>query len=224
MAHEERKLKIAEALVEAGIERPEAYKRALLMLEYMDAILEKNQHINLTRIVEPDEFVEKHLLDSLEVLLLDEYEQAQRILDVGTGAGFPGIMLAIASPNKEFVLLDARRKKLKVIEEIVAKLDIDNVVTIHGRAEELQKNNTLSRGFDLVVSRAVADMERLLGWTIPFVRSGGLAVYYKGPGLDEELKSACKELKRWHVAETRTCESHFTRQDHVLLVMRRNCE
>lgn len=210
---------IQKALVLAGLGKQEAEERTRTMLSYMQAVLCKNKHINLTRIVEPEEFVEKHILDSLEVLMLEDYADVEKILDIGTGAGFPGVMLAIAHPNKEVVLVDARRKKLRVIDDIAGELNISNIRTVHGRAEDLSKDKKLASQFDLVVSRAVADLTCLLDWTLPFVKEGARAVYYKGPGLELEIKEAAKQIEKWHLQSCKIVESQLTNLEHVLLVL-----
>lgn len=220
---EEKRQKIICGLKKASdrgnIEDKDLEEKADKMLAYMDAILEKNQQINLTRIVDPDEFVEKHILDSLEVLLVDEFKSAKRILDVGTGAGFPGVILAIACPDKDFLLLDARQKKLKVIDQIAAGLGISNVETQHGRAEELARMDSYNKAFDVVVSRAVSDIKKLAGWTMPFLRPGGTAVYHKGPSLDDEMKEGERYLRRKGAVHWRRLPSSLTDQDHILLVV-----
>ena len=161
---------------------------------YMDDILKYNESINLTAIKERDEFVEKHYVDSLSFSSFDEIKKADKILDLGTGAGFPGIPLALAFPEKEFVLIDSLNKRLKIIDELCEKYDIHNVRTVHGRAEELGHKDELRGSFDTCVSRAVAGTPVLLEYTAPFVKKGGNLVFYKGPEVFEELENAKKAM------------------------------
>ncbi len=162
---------------------------------YMDGILEWNEKINLTAIKDRDEFVVKHLVDSILCAGFSEYQNSESIIDVGTGAGFPGVPLAIISPDKDFVLADSLNKRLKVINDLTDRLGIYNVETVHGRAEELARNKHYRESFDLCVSRAVANMAVLAEYCLPFIRKGGHLLAYKGPDVNEELKSAEKAVK-----------------------------
>lgn len=162
---------------------------------YMDGILEWNEKINLTAIKDRDEFVVKHLVDSILCAGFPEYKNSESIIDVGTGAGFPGIPLAIISPDKDFVLADSLNKRLRVINDLTDRLGIYNVETVHGRAEELARNKNFRENFDLCVSRAVANMAVLAEYCLPFIRMGGHLLAYKGPDVNEELKSAEKAIK-----------------------------
>ena len=159
------------------------------LIAYVDMVLERNSQINLTAIKDRDEAIIKHLADSLTLMELPELWEAKEIIDVGTGAGFPGALLAIACPEKEFVLLDSTLKRLKVIDEFAQKLEITNIRTIHARAEEAGKQE-LCGAFDLCVSRAVADLQKLAAWCLPFVRKGGAFVAYKGENYESELNAA----------------------------------
>ena len=169
---------------------------ALRAVSYLDMILERNRHINLTAVKDRDEALVKHVIDSLAVVDLPEYKKAENIIDVGTGAGFPGALLAIASPEKNFVLLDSTLKRLKVIDEFTEALSIRNVSTLHARAEEINRKPPHSGAYDLCVSRAVADLKSLSGWCLPFVKSGGSFISYKGENYGAELDAAKGAIKR----------------------------
>ena len=166
------------------------------LLSYLDLVLERNQHINLTAVRDRDEAIVKHVLDSLAAVDLPEYKEAERVLDVGTGAGFPGALLAIVSPEKEFTLLDSTLKRLRVIDEFAEALNISNLNTVHARAEEINRKPEYSAAFDICVSRAVANLDTLSKWCLPFVRKGGSFIAYKGENYNEELEGASKTLRK----------------------------
>lgn len=194
------------------------------LLTYIDLVLEKNEFINLTAIKNRDEAIEKHLFDSLQITKLDVYKDANNIIDIGTGAGFPGALLAIASPEKEFVLVDSTMKRLKVIEEFAEKLEIKNIRTVHSRAEELARNLDYAENFDVCVSRAVANLTTLSSWCLPFVRKGGYFIAYKGENYREELSAAKDTLKKLGADLTETTlypEKYTDISNHVLLTFQK---
>jgi len=158
---------------------------------YMECILESNNNINLTSITNPNEFIVKHFIDSL---IISEYIDGNKILDIGTGAGFPGIPLAINNPDKNFVLLDSVNKKLNVIRGTLPKININNVDVIHSRAEDLAHDNEYREQFDCVVSRAVANLTTLVEYMLPFVKVGGMIICLKGPNYEQELMDASKAI------------------------------
>ena len=161
---------------------------------YMDAILEKNKFVNLTAITDRDEFIKKHFIDSLLCAASEEFIQAKSVIDVGTGGGFPGVPLAIAFPDKEFVLIDSLNKRIRIIDEICQMLSITNVRAVHGRAEELARRKEFRESFDVCVSRAVANMSTLSEYCLPFVKVGGTFIAYKGPDCGEEMKQAANAI------------------------------
>ena len=158
---------------------------------YMECILESNNNINLTSITNPNEFIVKHFIDSL---IISEYIDGNKILDIGTGAGFPGIPLAINNPDKNFVLLDSVNKKLNVIRGTLPKISINNVDVIHSRAEDLAHDNEYREQFDCVVSRAVANLTTLVEYMLPFAKVGGMIICLKGPNYEQELMDASKAI------------------------------
>lgn len=155
-----------------------------------DVILAWNEKINVTAIRDPEEFDRKNIQDSLSILDLAEYEEARTVLDLGTGGGFPGLPLAVASPEKRFVLADAIGKKLKVVQAAAQELGLANVETVHARAEDMAKTNAHRERYDLVVSRAVANMATLSEYCLPFVKVGGFFVAYKTEDAAEEIAAA----------------------------------
>ena len=163
---------------------------------YMEGILAWNEHINLTAITDPSEFILKHYVDSLSILPLPEFQQSKTVLDVGTGGGFPGIPLAIMDDDKSFTLLDSLNKRLKVIDELAEELGIINITTLHGRSEELGQNAQYRESFDLCVSRAVAELPVLLELCLPFVKKDGFFIAFKASDIQEELSKAEKALEK----------------------------
>lgn len=193
------------------------------LLSYLDMVLERNEHINLTAVKNRDEAVIKHLADSLSISELPEFWEAKDIIDVGTGAGFPGALLAITCPEKNFVLLDSTLKRLRVIDEFAERLGIDNLITVHARAEEANRQE-MRESFDLCVSRAVANLTALSGWCLPFVRKGGAFVSYKGENYAEELEAARPVISGLGASCDRVvpADSGFESiKDHVLLVIKK---
>lgn len=216
----------------ANRETTEKYRKELMfdyseeqiskLFSYIDRVLERNQHINLTAIKDRDEAVQKHIADSLTICSLDEYRNAKAVMDIGTGAGFPGALLAIASPDKNFVLMDSTLKRLKVIDEFVEDLEITNTRTLHARAEEVAGKDEYAGRFDLCVSRAVANLSTLSGWCLPFVKKGGYFISYKGENYQEEIAAAEKVLKKFGGRLTRVVEVSGVAEEisgHVLLVI-----
>ena len=194
------------------------------LLAYLDLVLVRNEHINLTAVRDRNEALVKHVLDSLAITDLPEYKEANNIIDVGTGAGFPGALLAIVSPEKKFTLLDSTLKRLRVIDEFAGTLNISNLRTVHARAEEISGKPEYSEAFDICVSRAVANLEKLSGWCLPFVRKGGSFIAYKGENYEEELKQAARVLKK-NKARLSSVESYKDVPEdisgHVLLVIKK---
>ena len=156
--------------------------------------LDWNEKINVTAVKDPSEFMEKNIIDSLTLIGRPELASAERILDLGTGGGYPGLPLAIACPDKEFVLADAVGKKLKVIDSICEELGVANVTTVHMRAEDMARDAGFRERFDLVLSRAVASMPVLCEYCVPFVKIGGHFTAYKTDAAREEIQLAAKAL------------------------------
>lgn len=163
-------------------------------LTYYEMLVEKNKVMNLTAITEFDEVVEKHFLDSLSLVKAYDLTQPVRILDLGTGAGFPGIPLKIAFPELEIVLADSLNKRILFLDEVIAELGLQKITTVHARAEELARNKEYRESFDLVVSRAVANLASLSEYCVPFVKLGGKFISYKSGEIDEELVNAKRAI------------------------------
>ena len=161
--------------------------------QYMQILIEWNEKINLTAITKPEEIIQKHFIDSATII--KNLENTKTLIDVGTGAGFPGIPIKIIKPEIEIVLLDSLNKRIKFLEEIIQKLELKKIKAIHARAEEIGRNKEYREAFDVVVSRAVANMTTLSEYTIPLVKVGGKAIYMKSSEIEEELENAKKAIK-----------------------------
>lgn len=157
---------------------------------YYDLLIEWNGKMNLTAITEPQEVAVKHIIDSLTALRGIDEEDTKRLIDVGTGAGFPGIPLKIMRPDMKLVLLDSLKKRVRFLETVVEALGIEGVMCLHGRAEEAAREQGLRENFDVAVSRAVARLPVLAEYLLPFVRVGGRAIALKGLHSEEEAKEA----------------------------------
>lgn len=157
---------------------------------YMDGVLEWNTKVNLTAITKHDEFIKKHFVDSLLCYGLKQMTEAKTVIDVGTGAGFPGIPLAIVYPDKEFLLMDSLNKRIKIIAELIDNVGLKNVKTLHGRAEEVARKKEHREQYDLCVSRAVAKLSVLSEYCLPFVRVDGFFAAYKTEKIEPEIEES----------------------------------
>lgn len=160
------------------------------LYSFYELLIEKNKVMNLTGITEYEEVIDKHFVDSVSIIKAIDLNKKIRIIDLGTGAGFPGIPLKIIFPNIEIVLVDSLNKRIKFLEEVVEKLQLTDISCIHSRAEDLARNKEYREQFDLCVSRAVANLSTLCEYCIPFVKVGGDFVSYKSGVIQEELEQA----------------------------------
>ena len=189
----------------------------------MEGILTWNEKVNLTNITDPAEFRIKHNADSLMCVDFPEFQEAESVIDVGTGGGFPGIPLAVYAPDKHFTLLDSLNKRLRIIDELAGELEINNITLVHGRAEDIAKKPEHREKYDLCVSRAVSNLATLSEYCLPFIRVGGYLLAYKGPGAEDEAKDAEKALKilGGSIIDIRQTSMEEYGLDHRILVIKK---
>lgn len=183
---------LEDGLQELGLTISETQKKQFL--DFYEFLVEKNKVMNLTGITEFQEVLVKHFLDSLMVAKVIDMGNVKSMMDVGTGAGFPGVPVEIMFPDIKSVLLDSLNKRVKFLEETFGILKLTNISAIHGRAEEFAKNKQYREQFDLCVSRAVSNLATLAEYCLPYVKKGGVFVSYKSGKVQEEVDEAAKAI------------------------------
>ena len=161
--------------------------------EYMNLLIEWNEKMNLTAITEPEEIILKHFIDSITIL--KDIEDNSKVVDVGTGAGFPGIPLSIMNPTLKITLVDSLNKRLIFLQEVVNKLKLKNVEIVHARAEEFGQNKKHRESFDVATSRAVANLSTLSEYLIPLVKVNGKVISMKAAEANQEINDAKKAIE-----------------------------
>ena len=163
--------------------------------KYYEMLIEKNKVMNLTAITEFDEVLVKHFADSLSICTIIS-DDVKSVCDLGTGAGFPGIPMAIAYPDLQFTLIDSLNKRIKFLQEVVNALGLTNVTLVHARAEEAGRNKLYREQYDLVVSRAVANISTLSEYCLPLVKVGGYFISFKSGDIEDEIKQSGKAISK----------------------------
>ena len=159
-----------------------------LFYKYTDLLIEWNKKINLTAITDIKDIITKHFVDSLTI---NKYiEENKLVMDIGTGAGFPGIPLKILNKNNHFILVDSLNKRINFLEEVKRQLNLNNLELIHARVEDLAKKIEYREQSDIVVSRAVANLSTLTEYMLPFVKLNGICICMKGPNIEDEINSS----------------------------------
>lgn len=190
---------------------------------YGKLLAEWNEKMNLTAITEPLEIAEKHFLDSLSCVKSGLFKPGLRMIDVGTGAGFPGLVLHICFPGLRTVLLDSLGKRINFLNEVIETLGLKDITAVHARAEDGAREKDFREGFDLAVTRAVADMAVLSEYTLPYVKEGGYWLSQKGPNVKEELLGAQKamEVLGGDLLEVKKAEIPLSELEHSLVIVKK---
>ena len=162
---------------------------------YYEMLIEKNKVMNLTAITEPEEVIDKHFVDSLAINKIVDLKNVKSVIDIGTGAGFPGIPLKIAFPWLEITLLDSLNKRINFLNEVINKLNLVNIETVHSRIEDFGKDKKYRESFDFVTARAVANLAVLSEYLLPIAKVGGQCVCMKGSSVEEELSNGKNAIK-----------------------------
>ncbi len=183
-----------ESLKTLGIEINENQIKQFIL--YKDLLLEWNEKMNLTAITEDRDVIQKHFVDCVSIASKIDIPENINVIDVGTGAGFPGIPVKIAFPKMNITLLDSLNKRINFLEEVVKNLGLENVNCVHSRAEDGGQNLEYREKYDMCISRAVANLAVLSEYCLPFVKVGGSFVSLKGPDVEEELKEGKKAIEK----------------------------
>ena len=191
------------------------------LVVYMNGVLERNKDINLTAITDEDRFITEHIADSASILKVPGFDEAESVCDVGTGAGFPGIVIAALSPDKTVTMIDSLAKRLKVIDELAEKAGIGNIRLIHARAEDAGHMAEIRESFDLVTARAVAALPVLAELCVPLVRKGGMFIAFKTGSSEDEVKESQHAADILGVGEIDIQDAGVPGTDHVFVLMKK---
>ena len=206
---------------DAGLEFTEVQYEQFI--KYMRLLQEWNEKINLTAITEDEDVIKKHFIDCIKAFKSEPIKNAKTIIDVGTGAGFPGLPIAIINPNVEVTLLDSLNKRINFLNTVVQELGLKNVTTIHSRAEDGARNKDLREQFDISTSRAVANMSVLSEFCLPYVKIGGNFIALKGPSVEQEIQESRNAIGTLGGQLVDICEVNIeeTELKHNLVVVKK---
>ncbi|OBR92213.1 MULTISPECIES: 16S rRNA (guanine(527)-N(7))-methyltransferase RsmG [Clostridium] len=163
-------------------------------IKYKDILKFWNNKINLTTIVEDEDIIKKHFIDCVKIFKFSPLRDISNIIDIGTGAGFPGIPMKIVNPQIKVVLLDSLNKRINFLNQVISDIELSDIKCIHGRAEDFSKDTEYREKFDAAVSRAVANLTVLSEFCIPYIKLGGYFVAMKGPSVEDEIKESKKAV------------------------------
>lgn len=212
LSKEEFILKLSKELENSGFELSQEKLEKLYL--YKELLIEWNEKINLTAITDDEEIIVKHIIDS--VYVLPHIKDNSKVIDVGTGAGLPGVILAICKDNINVTLLDALQKRIIFLNDVIEKLGLTNTVAIHARAEEAGQSVEYREHFDVVVSRAVAGLNVLIELTAPFAITNGLCVYMKADKTEQEISQAQKAIKELNLKHIITVSYNLKLNEEVI--------
>ena len=198
-------------------------KQLQQFLRYKELLLEWNEKMNLTAITDEREIILKHFIDCISILSVYTPNAKATLIDVGTGAGFPGVPLKIAIPSLKVTLLDSLNKRINFLKELTENLELQNIQCIHSRAEEAGKNKLYREKYDICVSRAVANLATLSEYCLPFVKVGGEFIALKGPDVEEELNSSKKAIKTLggEITDVKVISIPFTDINHSIVMIKK---
>lgn len=203
--------------IESTEEKEEAFEK------YMELLLEWNSRMNLTAITDERDIIVKHFLDSATCFAIEGIVEAERLIDVGSGAGFPGIPLRILSGRGKWVLADSLGKRVGFLGKVIETIGLKDIAAVHSRAEDLGRDKSLRETFDVVVSRAVANLAVLSEYCLPLLSVGGLFIAMKGPKADEEIEEAKRaiELLGGRIKERHPAKNPYLETEHEIIVVKK---
>ncbi|MFT9496806.1 16S rRNA (guanine(527)-N(7))-methyltransferase RsmG [Anaerosolibacter sp.] len=196
-------------------------KQTEQLIKYKDLLLEWNEKMNLTAITDEKEVMIKHFLDALSCVTVKQMKEDAKIIDVGTGAGFPGIPLKIYFPKLSLTLLDSLNKRINFLKTVCEDIEVKNVQFVHGRAEDVGANKQHREKYDIAVARAVAELNVLSEYCLPFVRVGGYFICQKGPSIHEEIERGKKaiEILGGRIVDRKDISLPFSEITHNIVII-----
>lgn len=188
---------------------------------YTNYLLEYNENVNLTAITQKDDIYIKHYLDSLSVLKCFDIKENAKLIDVGSGAGFPSIPVKILRQDLDMTLVDSLNKRIVFLQNLIQKLGLQSINTIHSRAEELANDKNYRQAYDICLSRAVANMSTLLEYCTPFIKKGGYLLCLKGQNVDEEISQSKNAVKKLNckIVEKKEVNLPFSDLKHNIVIV-----